>query len=84
MTGKEIVDAIPARAGASKKDTPAVIDSLLAAITATAMKGALSGSQALVHLNRVKTCPRRAQSRYRCHDRHPGFYRSGFQGRQGI
>ena len=84
MAKKEIVDTISASAGISKKDTAAVISSLLVAITATAMKGALSGSQALVHLNRVKTCPRRAQSRYRCHDRHPGFYRSGFQGRQGI
>ena len=33
MTKKEIVDAVSASAGVSKKDTAAVIDSLLAAIT---------------------------------------------------
>ena len=54
MTKKEIVDAVSASAGVSKKDTAAVIDSLLAAITSPAMKGALSGSQPLVHLNRVR------------------------------
>ena len=52
MAKKEIVDTISASAGISKKDTAAVISSLLAAITAPAMKGALSGSQPLVHLNR--------------------------------
>lgn len=54
MAKKEIVDTISASAGISKKDTAAVIFSLLAAITAPAMKGALSGSQPLVHLNRVR------------------------------
>ena len=38
MTKKEIVDAVSASAGVSKKDTAAVIDSLLAAIT-DAVKG---------------------------------------------
>lgn len=54
MAKKEIVDTISASAGISKKDTAAVISSLLAAITSPAMKGALSGSQPLVHLNRVR------------------------------
>ena len=39
MTKKEIVDAVSASAGVSKKDTAAVIDSLLAAITDTVAKG---------------------------------------------
>ncbi len=36
---KEIVDAVSASAGVSKKDTAAVIDSLLAAITDAVVKG---------------------------------------------
>ena len=39
MTKKEIVDAVSASAGVSKKDTAAVIDSLLAAITDAVVKG---------------------------------------------
>lgn len=39
MTKKEIVDAVSASAGISKKDTAAVIDSLLAAITDAVVKG---------------------------------------------
>ncbi len=39
MTKKEIVEAVSANAGVSKKDTAAVIDSLLAAITDAVVKG---------------------------------------------
>ncbi len=39
MTKKEIVEAVSASAGVSKKDTAAVIDSLLAAITDAVVKG---------------------------------------------
>lgn len=39
MTKKEIVDAVSASAGVSKKDTAAVIDSLLDAITDAVVKG---------------------------------------------
>ncbi len=39
MTKKEIVEAVSASAGISKKDTAAVIDSLLAAITDAVVKG---------------------------------------------
>ena len=39
MTKKEIVDAVSASADVSKKDTAAVIDSLLAAITDAVVKG---------------------------------------------
>jgi DNA-binding protein HU-beta len=39
MTKKEIVDAVSASTGIPKKDTAAVIDSLLAAITDAVSKG---------------------------------------------
>ena len=72
MTKKEIVDAVSASAGVSKKDTAAVIDSLLAAITDAVVKG---DSVQFTGFGTFQS---------RCHDQHPGFYRSGFQGRQGI
>lgn len=39
MTKKEIIDAVSASAGVSKKDTAAVIDSMLDAITEAVVKG---------------------------------------------
>lgn len=39
MTKKEIIDAVSASAGVSKKNAAAVIDSLLAAITDAVVKG---------------------------------------------
>lgn len=85
MTKKEIVDAVSASAGVSKKDTAAVIDSLLAAITDAVVKG---DSVRFTGFGTFESRKRPARtghnSRYRCHDRHPGFYCSGFQGRQGI
>lgn len=39
MTQKEIIDAVSASAGVSKKNAAAVIDSLLAAITDAVVKG---------------------------------------------